>query len=204
MKKREVDQTDYYDQQLSTIDEQLCALLKQRKELSNNNPGVPPIESITKWTEKYGVYEDLLNSLFGLLRNEEIFRPQVEPNNFRLHLPVMKAIEKAERLYSITFIRQFDNASVIYLTIDWDVPKNLDHLEEIRRSRYEGAFHLHINENYDCRPTGGRGSGGHSTQKFVVSPALPDDLTGLSLVFTEYTNHLKENPTGLEFVMKLK
>lgn len=204
MKKREVDQSAYYDQQLLTIDEQLCALLKQRKELSNNNPGVPPLETISKWVGKYGIYEDLLSSLFGLLRNEEFFRPQVEPNNFRRHLPVMKAIEQANRLYSVSSIRQFDNASVVYLTIDWDAPNNSDHLEDLRRSRYEGSFHLYINENYDCRPTSGRGAGGHSTQTFVISPALPDDLTGLSLVFTEYTNPLKENPTGLEFVMHLE
>ncbi|QUG41871.1 hypothetical protein KD050_00770 [Psychrobacillus sp. INOP01] len=204
MKKKEVDQSGYYDQQLLPIDNQLCELLKQRKELSNNNPGVPPIEYISEWSDKYGVYEDLLNSLFWLLRNEESFRPQVEPNNFRRHLPVMKVIENAERLYSVTFIRQFDNASVVYLTIDWEDTNNSDPLEEIRRSRYEGAFHLYINENYDCRPTGGRGSGGHSTQKFVVSPPLPDDLTGLSLVFTEYTDHLKEKPTGLEFVINLE
>ncbi|MEK3995103.1 hypothetical protein MKY29_10120 [Psychrobacillus sp. FSL K6-2365] len=204
MKNREVNQSDYYDQKLLPLDDQLCELLKQRKELSNNNPGVPPIESISNWAEKYGVYVDLLNSLFGLLRNEEIFRPQVEPNNFRRHLPVMKAIEKDERLYAITFIRQFDNASVIYLTIDWDAPNISDPLEEMRRSRSEGALYLYINDNFDCRTTGKRGSEGHFTHKFIVSPALPDDLTGLSLIFTEYTSHLKENLTGLEFVINLE
>lgn len=45
MKNREVNQSDYYDQKLLPLDDQLCELLKQRKELSNNNPGVPPIES---------------------------------------------------------------------------------------------------------------------------------------------------------------
>ena len=136
MKIRRQEQNNQYDQQLLMMDEHLCALLKQRKEISNNNPGQSPNESISKWAEKYGVYEDLLNSLFGLLRNEEIFRPQVEPNNFRRHLPVMKAFEQAERLYSITFIRQYDNASVIYLTIDWDEPNISDPLEILRRSRH--------------------------------------------------------------------
>lgn len=73
MKNREVNQSDYYDQKLLPLDDQLCELLKQRKELSNNNPGVPPIESISNWAEKYGVYEDLLNSLFGLLRMRKSF-----------------------------------------------------------------------------------------------------------------------------------
>lgn len=116
----------------------------------------------------------------------------------------MKAIEKDERLYAITFIRQFDNASVIYLTIDWDAPNISDPLEEMRRSRSEGALYLYINDNFDCRTTGKRGSEGHFTHKFIVSPALPDDLTGLSLIFTEYTSHLKENLTGLEFVINLE
>ena len=31
--------TDHYDERLSSIDEKICALLKERKELSNGNPG---------------------------------------------------------------------------------------------------------------------------------------------------------------------
>jgi hypothetical protein len=51
------------------------ALLKQRKELSNNNPSFPPLEDISKWAEKYNLYEDLLKFLFGLVENDDHFRP---------------------------------------------------------------------------------------------------------------------------------
>ena len=31
--------TDHYDERLSSIDEKICSLLKERKDLSNGNPG---------------------------------------------------------------------------------------------------------------------------------------------------------------------
>lgn len=203
MKKVPVEPSNFYNEQIFSIDEQICALLKQRKELSNNNPGIPTSEYISSWMEKYGLYEDLLTSLFQLLRNEEFFRPQVEPNNFRRHLPVMKTMEEAGRLYSVTFIRQFENASVVHLDIDWDDTNVSNSVEELHRRHSEGVFHLFIREDYDCRPIGGSGSGGHFTQKFVVSPPLPDDVKELSLVFKEYNNHFKDKPTGLEFIIDL-
>ena len=201
MKEVPFEQPKFYDERILSINEQLCALLKQRKELSNNKPGFPSLEYISNWTEKYGLYEELLNSIFGLLRNEEFFRPQVEPNKFRRHLPVMKSIEKDERLYSVTFLRQFENASVVHLNIDWDDTNNP--IDEIRRRHHQGVIDLYIGQNYDCRPIGGSGSGGHSTQKFVVSPPIPDEIEGISLVFREYNNHFKDKPTGLEFVINL-
>jgi hypothetical protein len=39
--------TTHYDQRINEIDEQLCKLIKQRKEISNNNPGFPPLEYIS-------------------------------------------------------------------------------------------------------------------------------------------------------------
>lgn len=47
MKNRKPEQNDHCDQQLLPIDEQLCALLKQRKELSNYNPGEPLCDTKT-------------------------------------------------------------------------------------------------------------------------------------------------------------
>lgn len=38
---------EHYDEKLYPIDEQLCSLLKQRKDTSNNNPGIPPLEDLS-------------------------------------------------------------------------------------------------------------------------------------------------------------
>ncbi|MFB7641725.1 hypothetical protein [Peribacillus butanolivorans] len=39
--------TEYYDERVFSIDEQLCALLRQRKDISNDNPGFPPEDVIS-------------------------------------------------------------------------------------------------------------------------------------------------------------
>ena len=75
--------TDYYDEKLYTIDEKICALLKERKELSGGNPGFPHDEAIYKWAKQYGFYPDYLNSLFSSMMDEAEFKPRVEPTNFK-------------------------------------------------------------------------------------------------------------------------
>lgn len=50
--------TEHYDQRITDIDEQICALIKQRKERSDNNPGFPSFEYISDWAAKFELYED--------------------------------------------------------------------------------------------------------------------------------------------------
>lgn len=189
--------TNDYDEHLFRIDEQICSLLKERKNLSKNSPGFPSDDAISNWTTKYGLYEDYLSSLFETLRMEDLFKPRVEPTGFRKHLPVLKSVEIDERLYSITFIRQYENASVVNLNVDWDGTNDLPDFHE------HGLFDLFLGEQYDCRLDGGGGSTGYYKYNYVVSPPLPDDFSGMELVVTEYSDHLKENPTGIEFVIHL-
>lgn len=190
--------TNYYDERLLSIDEQICSLIKQRKEISNNNPGFPPPEYISNWAKSFDLYEDLLNSLFGSLINDEHFRPYVEPKGFIKHLPVLKAVEKGEYVYSVTFFRQYENASVVYLNIDWD--ETADSLEDRHFHNYLDLF---LGESYDCRMGGGGGSTGHYTHTYIVSPPLPDDLSGLDFIFREYKRPF-DDPTGLEIVMHME
>lgn len=194
--------TDHYDKKLLQVDEQICALLKQRKELSNNNPGFPPEEVISNWAAKYDLYKEYLFSLFGALRMEDFFKPRVEPTGFRKHIPVLKSIEKDDRFYSVTAIRQYENASIVQLYIDWDEPEDSP-IERVNRYKIN-SFELFISKQYDCWQKRARGSIGHLTYNFIVSPPLPDDISEIDLVFKEYSDTLKDNPTGLEFVLNLK
>ncbi|WP_316572073.1 hypothetical protein [Neobacillus sp. YIM B06451] len=186
--------TEHYDERLYPIDEQLCSLLKQRKDTTNNNPGFPPLENISKWAEKYDLYEDLLKSLFGVLENDDRFRPRVEPTNFQNYIPVLKSVEKEQCLYSVTFIRQYANASVVNFNIDWEAD------DEDRFHRHS-FWELWIGEEYDCRGTFGGGTEGHINYNFVVSPPLPDDISGMKFIFREKKAPFKEKPTGLEIIM---
>ncbi|SFA99682.1 MULTISPECIES: hypothetical protein [unclassified Bacillus (in: firmicutes)] len=200
MKRMHFDQpTEHYDERLIPIDEQICSLLKQRKEISNNNPGFPPLEDISKWADKFNLYEDLLRSLFGVLENDDHFRPQVEPIDFQKYIPVLKSVEKDKCLYSVTFIRQYGNASVVNFNIDWEPEMDPNRERYHRHSFWE----LWLGEGYDCRVTGGGGTDGHISYNFIVSPPLPDNISGLDLNIKEYQTPFKGRPTGLELVMHL-
>lgn len=80
-----------------------------------------------------------------------MFKPRIEPIGFRKYLPVLKAIEKDERFFSITYIRQYENASVVQLKIGWE-----DVLDTSLGSHSQ--FELFVGERYDCRMDRGSGT----------------------------------------------
>ncbi|SFE41011.1 hypothetical protein SAMN05216378_3023 [Paenibacillus catalpae] len=188
--------TDHYDARLFKIDEQICALLEERREISNHNPGYPPFKSIESWADRYHLYPDLLKSLFGMLMNEEGYLPAVEPTGFRKHLPVLRCVEQDNQVYTLTGIRQYENASVVNLSIHGDfrdeAQRNHTHLE------------LELDEGYRSHIDQGASTGGNAAYGFVVSPALPDDLNGITFVFREYERPLKRKPTGMEIVFRFE
>ena len=190
--------TQHYDERIKIIDEQLCELIKQRKEISENNPGFPPLEYISNWANEFQLYEDLLKSLFGILWNQEQFRPFIEPNGFRMNVPVLKSVERDNRFYSVTFIRQYANASIINFNIDWDTSN-----ESSSDRQQHSLFELHIGHQYYCRMTNGGGSTGHLSYNFTVSPPLPDNISGLDLHFKEYEVPLSDKSTKHEIVIHL-
>lgn len=112
--------TDHYDERVKQIDEKICELIKQRKENSNQNPGYPPFEYISSWAQKFNLYEELLKSIFASLWSDKIYKPVVEPEKFQSNLPVLNSIEIDKRLFSIVFIRQYSNCSIVNFNIDWD------------------------------------------------------------------------------------
>ena len=129
--------------------------------------------------------------------NEEIYKPVVKPQGFIKNIPILKSFEKDDLFYSITFIRQYKNASVVHLLIDGeDFDEIPDMFEE------HTFFELSINNDtteYDCRNDGGGGSRGHMSYTYIVSPPLPDDISNTKLVFKEYKTPFKTKSTGFEF-----
>lgn len=191
--------TEHYDERVMPIDEQLSALLKQRKELSDNNPGFPPFERIAAWAEKYELYEDFLMAVFGTLMSEERFKPVVQPENFRKHIPVMLSFEDGEFFYTLNSIRQYGNASVATFNMDWDATTEAPSHTHNRHDHFE----LFIGESYDSRMTTGGSTSGHSSYNYVISPPLPDDLSGIELVFKQFGKPVKNNAAGATIVFRL-
>lgn len=192
--------TTYYDERVKQIDEKICELIKQRKEISNNNPGYPPFEYVSQWAEKFDLYEEQLKFVFKSLWNEKAYRPFVKPNGFRMNLPVLKIVEKDNSLFSVIFIRQYSNSSVINFNIDLNETRDTSNFQLIRNN-----FKLSIGEEYDCRMTSGSGGKDHYSYNFVVSPPLPDNFCGIDLRFKEYKIIIGEGEksTGNEVVIHL-
>jgi len=187
-----------YDERYFKIDDKICALLKQRKEIELKDASIPSEEVFGQWAKKYGLYEDYLKALFSTIEMEDFYKPKVEPAEFRKHLQVFKAYEKEEVMYTVTFIRQYSNASVIYLHTDWEGSE--DSIYE--RENHHRSFELFIDDSFDCRSNGGGGGSGYMRHTFIVSPPLPDNPSGMELVFTE-TFLFKENRDEHQFVIKL-
>ncbi|WP_078380738.1 hypothetical protein [Sutcliffiella halmapala] len=189
--------TDHYDLKALEVDEKICALLKKRKEVTENNPGFPPLEYISEWSKKYELYENQLTSLFSLIMTEEYHRPIVEPVGFRKILQIFKATELEDRVYYISSIRQYENASVVFLNMEWD---------EYKEEEYN-PIHLELSiegdEEYYCRMTGGSGSSGHYYYSFIVEPPLPDDMIGKKMIFKGSLLPFEKNQSELELVFEV-
>ncbi|WP_078394755.1 hypothetical protein [Shouchella patagoniensis] len=193
---------DYYDESIKEIDEKICSLIRERKNRTNDDPGFPTQSLIGKWATKYRFYDGYLNDLFVTLLNEDMHKPIIEPKEYLKNVPVMKSFEKDGLFYAVTFIRQYQNASIVYFTIDKE-HSNRNHdphtYEEFRH------FILSIKEgktDYDCALRSGNGSDGHMSYSFIVSPPLPVHETEMELIFSE-VDFPYENKSGFEFSITL-
>ncbi|WP_071394783.1 hypothetical protein [Bacillus tuaregi] len=191
--------TEHYDERIQSIDEQICALIKERKVVSDQDPGFPAKKLISAWSDKYDFQEDFLNSVFSHFLNEDLYRPVVEPEGFVKNIPVLKSFENKDVFYSITFIRQYENASVVHFNIDREYRE-----EDMHRGFQDHTFFelsiQGLDTEYDCRNDGGGGSRGHESYTYIISPALPDDLSTFTLVFKEHKTPYQK-PTGLEVLI---
>lgn len=192
--------TEHYDERIIELDEQICSLIQQRKEASDNNPGFPPLERIAEWSSRFGLYEEFLRSMFAAMLNEENFRPIVKPADFRKHIPLLKSVEQKERFYTLTSIHQYSNASVIILNIDWEAPEQPFERPEIRQHY---SYELFIGEEYDCRMMTGGSRSDHASYRFLVSPPLPDDPSGTEFRFQESSGRFDKMELGEEIVFKM-
>lgn len=167
------------------IDEQICALLCQRKELYAHTKDSPTDEMMKEWAQKYGFDDIFLAMIFSVIKSEKYYQSLVEPVGFRQYIPVLQSQEVGDRIYTVSYVRQYENASVVQLLIDWDDEENS--YQDIRQRLNRHYLGLFIDQ--------------HESNRYVVTPPLPDDIQGLSFIFTEYKDMFEEKPTGLTVTM---
>lgn len=191
--------TSHYDDRIKAVDRKICELINQRKEISCNDTGYPPFEYIRDWAKDFNLYEDLLKSIFNSLWNEEVYKPTVEPEGFQRNLPVLKSLEKDNKLFTITYIYQYSNSSIVNFNVDWDTVSLYS--EQLLKQHI--FYELFIDKKYDCRMAEGSGSDGHLHYNFVVSPSLPDNPAGVKLFFKAYNQQVGEKQLVHEIEIQL-
>lgn len=171
-----------YNERVQTIDEKICQLIAQRKNMSDQ-PGIPTEQLLHQWAKIFGFHEEFLVALFGILQAEDDFQPQIEPKGFVKMIPVLQSFTKDQLFYAITSIRQYQNASVLHVVVDHEV---LDEEEEpVVHTLMGGDFMLRVKDlegtQYSCQNRGSGGFDGHTAFQFVITPPLPDKLEGIEL-----------------------
>lgn len=178
--------TDYYYEELVQIDEQICSLLSKRKELSNDNPGFPNLELISAWSQKFELNKDWLQRLFvAYMLNEERLQPLEEPKSFLKFVPILKSIEIDNMLYAVTHMKQYNNSSVVFVETEVNTDNSFVRLGH-------ASFEMFISPEYQCRQSSGSGHGKGIQHSFIVTPALPDDVTEVEFRLT--VKPFRENP----------
>ncbi|MCY0875359.1 MAG: hypothetical protein OWT28_03665 [Firmicutes bacterium] len=171
--------TEHYDERVRAIDEKLCEFIAKRKTLSHGNPGYPPMAQVETWAVQFGLYENYLHSLFHVLLNEDIHRPRVEPAEYLGMIPVLRLAETEGRVFLVSYLRQYQNATVLHLEIE-------DFVEEPSTEKPHGhvEWSVSISPEYESYWAGGGGSHNRWSHKFVVTPSLPDDVSHICFAFT--------------------
>ena len=187
----------HYNEQLFSIDEKICDLLNQRKNYAGKKMSFPPDKVISSLADQFGFREEYIESFFTTIEMENSFTPDIVPIEFKKYVPLLKAYEKEEVMYTVTFIRQYSNASVLYLNIDWEENAAFE------SNNGPDFFELSIDDTYICRSETGGGTTGHMSFNYIISPALPDDLTGIEFLFKEPGWPFKKEFTGFEFAIKI-
>ena len=185
--------TDYYCEELASIDEQICVLLAKRKELSNNNPGFPNLDRISAWSQQYGLDEDWLRMTFAYMYGEHHLLPPIGPAGFLKFVPILKSVEVDSIIYAVTHMKQYSNASVVYIETE------VNNDEPYVRLGH-ASFELFISSKYQCRPNGGCGQKKGMQHSFVVTPSLPDDLSGVEFLLS--VKPFRQEPEIIELSLK--
>ena len=176
--------SDYYDERVAGIDEKICELVKELKERAEGNPGFPMQIRINEWAQKYDFNAMFLNSIFSTLYFEEMHGSDIEPENFIKNVSVMRTKEANDGFYSILWMRQFENASVVYLNVS---------MTEEGRMKFHTLSITGTDEEFNCRSEGGGGSDGNLTYTYVVTPALSEDISRYQFIINESEVPLKKD-----------
>lgn len=170
--------TDYYDEQLKSMDAGLVSSIATRQRLSKGQPGFPKIEYLEQWAQQYDIPEAVLYQVFAVLFYWDTFRNHIQPDRFERFVSVMALELQDDLLVIVPAIRQYNNCSVVSV--------------QLQSPRLKGVtVEMTVDiAGYQCYASGGGGSAGHWYQDIVVTPIIPD----VEAKFLDITVHIETLP----------
>lgn len=161
-----------YNDEVRNIDEQILALIQQRKAIAGGKRLFPESETIEEWAGKFELDITQISQYLHRL-NEALPRRQYreEPGLLLGVLPIVKRTVVEDCEYVLTHAMQYESFSIVTLEI-----KYLK--EDVRHIHLRTALTLEVlsETTYDVQQYGGRGGGAHTHMQFLVSPPLPANL----------------------------
>jgi hypothetical protein len=186
--------TDYCCEAVDPVDEQLCALIAKRKDVSGNNPGFPGVDRIAAWCERYGLNEQMIWHVFNQLYHGDRFQPPPVPTGFRRFVPIVKFVKLDGLLYAVTHMKQYANASVV--NIEVSLGDDEEETVEIAHARMD----LSLGPAYTCWQESGCGGSKGMHYGFTVAPPLPDDVAAVE--FSLQITPFPDMPAGPRVSLK--
>lgn len=87
-------------------------------------------------------------------------------------VPILKSLTKDGVLYAVTYMKQYENASVVYVETEVEA-------DQTNVIFGHSHFELSITPKHIVRSNGGSGHDKGMQHSFVVVPSLPDDVSNV-------------------------
>ena len=101
----------------------------------------------------------------AFMHGEDRLRSPVDPAGFVKFVPVLKSVVIDNMMYAVTHMKQYSNASVVYIETEVNTAEAFVRLGH-------ASFELFISPEYQCRQSSGCGHGKGMQHSFVVYSGL--------------------------------
>lgn len=164
-----------YNDDVKRIDEQILALIQERKALTGKKRMTPDSELLQEWTDRFEMDTSQIVMYIHSL-NAAVPRRQYweEPGILVGVLPIVKRTIIEDIEYTLTHAMQYEKLSIVTVEIKY-LKEEKDRIE----LRVALTLEISSETDYETQQFGGYSGGADTKMQFLVSPPLPTNLEAL-------------------------
>ncbi len=173
-----------YNEEIREIDEQIFALIHQRRSMPPKGSFMPSNEQVRIWAEKWDLSELKIYELVRAMNRPSKRRTYSDfSGELRTVIPLMKQMDHGNFRFQLTHVMQYINWSELHLKVKYD-------------GKLDDNVSLNLNLNLDIvggevgytvrRGSGGQSPSGEAEMTFLIEPPLPDELEGLDVLLVPF------------------